>query len=73
VLDGTGPGTCRALLHGHRRADLPRNDRADRPPGRNTMSDYRQRIADKLEEAWQNGEISHRDACEELAELDGER
>ena|GEM_PF-3869710 len=37
------------------------------------MSDWKQRVADELEQAWQNGEMSHRDACEELAELDGER
>lgn len=36
------------------------------------MSDYQQRVADELEQAWMNGEISYRDACDELAEMDGE-
>lgn len=37
------------------------------------MSDYRQRIDEELEQAWLNGEISYRDACEEADELWGDQ
>ena len=34
------------------------------------MSDYGQRIADELEQAWLDGEIGYADACAELDAFD---
>ncbi|MET3923810.1 hypothetical protein [Arthrobacter sp. UYEF20] len=48
-----------------------RLDRLDGLPGP-MGSTYRQRRAQELERAWQNGEISYQNACDEMEELDGE-
>ena len=38
-----------------------------------SASRYRKRMYKKLERAWRNGEITYEEACERVAELNGER
>ncbi|MET3922262.1 hypothetical protein ABIB26_003221 [Arthrobacter sp. UYEF20] len=61
----------RHLIPGDPHPTYSRFDHLDGLPGP-TGSTYRKRIASGLEQAWRDGEISYRDACHGMEELDGE-